>query len=274
MAAVTKSDASRVLPVHKMRVGVGVAGKFYRELTGASLVDHTSGSRSVTQTPTFRGPGVSTGAKSIEPVTFNLAAVQPHIAAMVDLDRADRQRQLVNVRMDIYSRVIQAVPSGATPTIAVAVPTANNAEAAAKGGEITIAGDGTGGVNYANMFLSDTIMVGDVIDYTAARTSATAVADAMAYVVNRIEVDDETGALGDIFVTAHDGGDAAMHAAGKATIRTGGWRMEFTGEIEQFGSISGDASGAPSLSSGVMFRPQSLLPRSQLILVDEGNAGW
>ena len=272
MAAVTKSDASRVLPVLKMRVGVAVAGAGYQELTGASLVDHTSGSRSVTQTPTFRGPGVSTGAKTIEPVTFNLAAVQPHIAAMRGLDRADRQRQLVNVRMDIYSRVIQAAPSGVGATT-VGI-TATTDDDMAKGGVVGFAA-GTS-TDYRGMVLADQIMVGDIIDYTAARAVATAVADGQAYIVNRIEVDDQDGSYQNVYASDATG-DTDIGAdvpAAAVTIRTGGWRLDFTGEIEQFGSISGDASGAPSLSSGVMFRPQSLLPAPQLILVNEAESGW
>ena len=271
MVAITKSDATRVLPVLKMRVGVAVDGAGFRELTGASLVDHTSGSRSVNQVPTFRGPGAVTGAKSVENVTFDLAAVQPHLGVMADLDRADRQQLNVRVRMDIYSR--ELFTPATTARAAIAVPSATDTQLAAKGGKVTFSAAGSDEIN--TLFANDEVMIGDILQIGGT-------ADANSYIVNRVEVDDETGtfldsggtATGGVWVTTYTGGAVSMLPATAINkIRTAGWRQEFAGTVNQFGSIQGDASGSPSLSSGVVFTPHALLPRPTVLLVGEGETG-
>ena len=182
----TRSDNTRVLPVLKMRVGVAVDGAGFRELTGASLVDHTAGSRSVNQVPTFRGPGAVTGAKTVENVTFDLAAVQPHLAVMDDLDRADRNQLNVRVRMDIYSRNILAYNATSGPAVTATVPT--TADAIAKGGPLSaIAAD------LLTLFNNNEIQVGDIIQTGPDPASQSAMVAANYFVVNRIEEGDGEG---------------------------------------------------------------------------------
>ena len=267
MAKVTKSDAARVLPVLKMRVGVAVAGAGFRELTGASLVDHTSGSRSVSQVPTLRGPGAVPGAKSVENVTFDLAAVQPHLAVMDDLDRADRNQLNLRVRMDIYSRVIR-VAGTATASIAQVAANAEPQDEA----DGAVVSFPVGEDDLLSMFTNDEILVGDILQVGA--TDAARRTRANSYIVNRIEADDETGEVeaGDVYATKLDGSkvDGAV-AAAIVAVRTAGWRQEFAGTVNQFGSIQGDASGSPSLSSGVVFTPHALLPRPIVLLGKEGD---
>ena len=268
MAAVTKSDAARVLPILKMRVGVAVAGAGFRELTGASLVDHTSGSRSTSQVPTFRGPGAVSGAKSVENVTFDLAAVQPHIAVMDDLRRADSQRLNVRVRMDIYSRVIR--DPAAAPTVQVAIPTAGNIQAIADGGKLTITGSPNEAIT--PLFENDEILVGDILHFGEINNPGAG----DAYIINTIKVDDDTGKLDGagtgVWVTNADGSDAmAKAAAPQAGFRTAGWRQEFADSVNQLGSIQGDASGSPSLSSGVVFTPHALLPSPIILFGKQGD---
>ena len=276
MPDITKSDATRPLPVLKARVGIQTPSSGgYLELTGASLVDHQSGSRSITQTPTFRGPSVSVGAKTVEAVTFNLANVQFDLPVMEELEKADRDRSIVQVRMDIYSKVLQPEPSGANPTIGI---TATVDAQKAKGGVVTF-GAAADGIDYRGMVVADQILVGDVIDYTAARTAAAGnqLADAMAYIVNRIEVDPDDGSYGTVYATGSALARrdiAADVAAAKATIRAAGLRVAFSGEVEQLGSISGDAAGSPAIASGVMFRPQSAYLAKQTLLAAEDESGW
>ena len=269
---VSKSTASRTIEVLRSRPGVRVAGGDWMELTGASLISYNAGTRSVTQTPTFRGPGVSVGSKSIEGVTYDLAAVQPHLKVMGELDRADQQRLPVSVRHDFYGHEILATTTDSENKISIAAP---GSGASGKGGRVKFAG--TKNEDVRNMFLNDEVLVGDLF-----------VINNATYIVNYVEYDsdapkalmedgDTTKPLPRVYVTNADGSDANVIAepnAASFSLRVAGLRVEFGGQVEQFGSINGDASGSPSLASGVVFRPNSSLARPSLLLTDESGSGW
>lgn len=266
MAAVRKSDATRVLPVLGMLVECNVAGEGFQELKGASLVDHTSGSRSVNQVATFRGPGATVGAKTIENVTFDLAAVNPGLKIMEDLHRADEQGLNVSVRMSIYSRGLVAESANeAAGSFSVAAPAGDTAD---YGGKVTFGGSNAGAVR--EMVDSNEIMVSDLL-VDAAND------DAKTYIVNAIIVDEDTDSIitgteadRGVYVTKMDRSAVGVAAAAAYAVRTAGWRQRFAGLVNQFGSIQGDASGSPSLSSGVVFTPHALLARPTILRLDEG----
>ena len=276
MALVRKSDATRVLPVIGMLVECNVAGEGWQELKGASLVDHTAGSRSVNQVATLRGPGATVGAKTIENVTFDLAAVNPGLQIMDDLNRADEGRLNVSVRMSIYSRVIQAAAaSQAAGSIAVAQPAAiTGTDFTAKiGGRVTFAGTGSTSKEEVEALVdANEIMVSDLL--AVGNDAATT------YIVNAILVDDVTDSITTsattgvgVYVTKMDRTEisASIPAAGPYVARTAGWRQRFSGLVNQFGTIQGDASGSPSLSSGVVFTPHALLARPTILRETEGG---
>ena len=272
MATIAKHSAVRLLDVLKARVGVNVAGEGWQELVGASLVSHDAGSRSVSQVPTFRGVGASVGAKTVEPVSFDLGAPAPNMKHMLDLGRADRERLNVQVRMDVYGGQLQpAAASAAVGGVTLAVPGA--APADIKGGVVTFV-DASTGAEYKQAamnlrFWNDEILRGDVI-----RIGSTN------YVINLVEIDDTktgAGAIEAVYLTNEDGSAVAEIAAAAAySIREPGARWQFNAEVQQFGSISGDASGGPNISSGVVFQPKALLA-DPILLTDgegEGLGAW
>ena len=273
MAAVRKSDATRVLPVLGMLVECNVAGEGWQELKGASLVDHTSGSRSVSQTATFRGPGATVGAKTVENVTLDLAAVNPGLQIMDDLNRADEQQLNVSVRMSIYSKVIRRkAASAATAAVAVPSDVANSPVTEKIGGKVTFAAAGSDEV--IDMVDANEIMVSDLLVISGAGAAS----DANTFIVNAIIVDETTdsirGATAGVGVYVTRMNREAVAAVNPGVIfdaRTAGWRQRFSALVNQFGSIQGDASGSPSLSSGVVFTPHALLARPTILRLDEGG---
>lgn len=269
MALVRKSDATRVLPVLGMLVECNVAGEGWQELKGASLVDHTAGSRSVNQVATFRGPGATVGAKTIENVTFDLAAVNPGLKVMDDLNRADEGQLNVSVRMSIYSKELLAeAANAAAGGIAVAAPAAIGTQFGTEIGGL-VSFEGTNKSEVEALVDSNEIMVSDLI-----------VSSSGPFIVNAILVDSVTDSITTgtatgkgVYVTRVDRVTVtAVSTAEEYSIRTAGWRQRFAGLVNQFGSIQGDASGSPSLSSGVVFTPHALLARPTILRVDEGGA--
>ena len=267
MAVVRKSDATRVLPVLGMLVEVAVDGGEYQELRGASLVDHTSGSRSVNQVATLRGPGAVVGAKTVENVTFDLAAVNPSLKVMDDLARADLGQLNCRVRMSIYSRRIirPAVNSGAGVSIAAPAGTTE-----AWGGKVTLPD------NLVELFDTNEILMSDLIQL---KDGGPPDADDETWIVNVVAVVEATNKItgeadAGVYVTKFDRSPATVEAAAgtnQFAARTAGWRQQFSGLVNQFGSIQGDASGSPSLSSGVVFTPHALLSQASILRLTEGG---
>ena len=265
MALIRKRDATRVLPVLGMLIEVGVDGGPFQELKGASLVDIPSGQRSVNQVPTLRGPGATVGAKPVETGTFDLGAVNPNLKVMDDLDRADRQQLNVRVRMSIFSRNILAPVAAQTAT--VAAPSSGPPDTSAFGGAVTFVGEKE---ELEAMVDADEILVSDLIQIGGTDRDST-------YIVNAILVDSETNSITTgaaagkgVYLTDIDVSDATVvGAAATVGVRTAGWRQRFSGLVAQFGSISGDASGSPSLASGLMITPHALLGRPSVLITGE-----
>lgn len=271
---VRKSDATRVLPVLGMLVEVGVDGGPYQELRGASLVDHTAGSRSVSQVATFRGPGAVVGAKTVENVTFDLAAVNPDLPIMDDLDRADRQQLICRVRMSIFSRAILAPEVDGVVEIEARVAAASGIANLqnAWGSRLLLP------QKWRDLVDSNEIQMSDLVQIKLGGPPSD---DGDTYIVNVIAVDEDTNLItgsGDseeagVYVRKFDKSHLAA-AVGKAptnqfAARTGGWRQQFSGTVNQFGSIQGDAAGSPSLSSGVVFTPPAYLSKPKTLRLDE-----
>ena len=277
---VRKSDATRVLPVLGMLVEVGVDGGPYQELRGASLVDHTAGSRSVSQVATFRGPGAVVGAKTVENVTFDLAAVNPDLPIMDDLDRADRQQLICRVRMSIFSRSIlqPAADDGVALALPVAAASGIKNLQNAWGAKLTLP------PKWRDLVDSNEIQMSDLIQL---KNGPSDFDDDETYIVNVIAVDEDTNLITGSAASADAGGSAeagvyvkkfdkaqvtaavAANSGNRFAARTGGWRQQFSGTVNQFGSIQGDASGSPSLSSGVVFTPPAYLSKPKTLRLDE-----
>lgn len=265
MATVSKATATRSIEVLRSRPGVRVSGGPYMDMVGASLISYNAGTRSVNQKPTFRGPAISVGAKSVESVSFDLGAALPHLKYMVELEKADQQRLPISVRHDFYGHsLLEQTGAGITAAVAATLTTGTDPT---KGGKVTFAGTN----DVQNMFLNDEILVGDLLQIGGTALSNT-------YIVNYVEYDEDSPKdateIG-VYVTEADGSNpSADVSADTYSLRVAGLRVEFGGQVEQFGSINGDASGSPSLDSGVVFRPNSAILNQSLLLTDESGSGW
>lgn len=266
--ATSKKGNVQIIPLHNMRIGAAVAGEWYQQLTGTSLFDYTAGTRPVQSAPSFQGPGVSIGSLDITSMTFDFGVFLPHLPIYRKLEKAYRKgNQLVAIRMDVYSQEIPAVPPAAT--VSVAAPAAS-VEAKAKGGVIT-----TSSVDLKKMFASNQIEVGDIlqIGLLVGDTTQSTMAP-KSRIVNRIDVNDD-GEYENVYVSNLDGSDAtAIGTAASVKALTPGWRLDFNGYITQFGSLSGDSAGSPSLSSGMVVTPQAVIPSSIPALFTEEGSGW
>ena len=262
MAKVSKATAVREVSILKARVGVSFGDEYF-ELTGASAVDHPAGTRSVEQIATLRGTATSVGAKSIEPVTFDLAAVQPHLPVMRQLAKADSEQSQVSVRIDVYSKELHNVSSQ------TAVLVLEEADELRKGGAVTFSPK----ADVEGLFLTDQVLVGDIL-----------VLNSKNYIVNYVEIENDPtmagyGTVADVYVKTATGASIAagdVVAAAAFSLRTAGLRWQFGAKVEQFGMISADASGSPALTSGVVFRPNSQVAEPTVQIWEEGStaAGW
>ena len=279
MAAVTKRG-KRLLSTKRLRVGVdpgGAQAGAFQELVGAQSIAHEVGARSVEQVDFFGDTAAETGSRTVEPFTVGLGTLLDHMRVYRGLQAADQAGRPVRVRVDVYGYVLRPRGGALVETWEVAAPAANDAEASAKGGVVTIAGTGAAAVQQA--VLADEIQIGDVIWYGDPGdmlTYADDIADD-AFIINRIEYDDESPtdiANLAVYATAADGDNAAAKGAAIAEVRVAGYRKEFLADVEQQGSFSGDASGSPSLDGGMVFRPKTIITPRTLILFDQAGSGW
>ena len=267
MATVTKRG-KRLLSTKRLRVGVDPGGSqagAYQELVGAQSIAHDVGSRSVEQVDFFGDTAAETGSRTVEPFTVGLGTLLDHMRVYRGLQAADEAGRPVSVRVDVYGYELRPAIAAAE-LYAIAVP-GNAATDKAKGGALTISGTNADAVRQA--IVNDEIQIGDVLTIGTAN-----------YILNRVEYDDErpTSILpADLrmFVTNDDGGDAtAVGVAAMGAWRVAGYRKEFSADIEQQGSFSGDASGSPSLDGGITFRPKSIITPRTLILFEQSGSGW
>ena len=283
---IPKTNPPRPLDALKMKVGVRVPGATginaagYRLLTGASVLDLPSGTRPVSQIPTFDGTATIAAAKSNENITFNLGVWQPGLAVHQDLARADANRLTVAGRMDIYAEIILAHGAlGQTKAekgvgITAVLDAADESEKA-KGSKLT--GPGLDDVKeYAR---SDQLLVGDIIRIAAAEvlttTAGLAAARAASYRVNFVEHDERTGEIEDIYVTNMDGTNVAANVDNEViSLWEAGWRQAFSGKVNELRSHAADASGSPQLSSVVSFTPQGKLPPEETLYVTLPDSDW
>ena len=272
MANVQKSNNTRSIPLLKARIGAAVGSKWYRELTGANLFDFQAGARTLNSEPTFRGPTISLGAQDITSFTYEYIYL-PHLGVFRDLDRAHGvKRALVGMRHDAYSQEIPAIPSGLT--IAATAPSTSDEMALAKGASIAITGTGQNSAMNVNtlkgMFQSGQIDVGDLLQIGGTDEDNT-------YIVNRIEVDEDNGEYGEVFITDLNGDNLTSDLTTSNELNKAlnpGWRLDYTGEIVEMGSYSGDASGNTNLKSRLVMAPKAILASSKPLYITEANAGW
>ena len=263
MANVSKSSNTRNIPLLKARIGAALAGKWYRELTGATLFDYQAGTRQPDSSATFRGPSVSLGGVDITSFSYDLIFL-PHLPLYRDLERANTQRSIVAMRHDVYSPLIPGIPDSGI-MVGITAPTADQ-ESKAKGGLIAITG--TNADTFKAMFASSQIDVGDLLQIGGTAESNT-------YIINRIEVDEDTGKYGNAYVNKLDGTDATTLApAAISAARNPGWRLDYNGEVAQFGSVSGDAAGSTKLTSTMVMTPKELVATSIPLFIKESDAGW
>ena len=285
MATILKLDAIRPLKVKDSRVGVTFNGRDWKDVYGSATVTHTAGSASVEQTQTFTAVGAVTGAATIETVSLELAAHQPQMQVLHDLQRANKRKSPVTVRWDIYSdpllEAASAAASGGIEIPAASLETADPLTTGnpAKGSQVSFSGTDAGytaaAVN-AN-FAAKTWMVGDVLlSGSAGILGESGVGTA--YIVNAVEEDDETGAIGNIFVKEWKAGaPAAADAVATAaaySVRTAGARWQFSATVSMFGSFAGDAGGDPAVSSSINFQPVAEVALPSLLVVNQAGAGW
>ena len=287
MAMIPKTNPPRVLDALKMKVGIrvpGGSGAGYRLLTGASVLDLPSGTRAVSQIPTFDGTATIAAAKSNENISFNLGVWQPHLAVHQDLARADANRLTVAGRMDIYAEEVIphgtfTVGGGATKATAgigvMKLPDPATPELIAKGNQLS----GTGLAALKEEYIqTDLLIVGDVIRIAAAEPGTPAAKALVSYILNYIEEDDQTGAIGNVYVTKMDGSvienDEADVAEDIISAWEAGWRQPFSGKVNELRSHAADASGSPQLSSAVSFTPQGKLPPEQVLYVELKDSDW
>ena len=290
MAMIPKTNPPRVLDALKMKVGVrvpGGSGAGYRILTGASVLDLPSGTRAVSQIPTFDGTATIAAAKSNENISFSLGVWNPLLPVHQDLARADANRLTVAGRMDIYAeKVIEygkfavgGLTTKAAAGIGVAkLPDPATPERIAKGNLLTGATPAALTALKDEFFRTDLLIVGDIIQIAAASPTTRATRAAASYIINYIEEDEETGDIGDVFVTKMDGSvienDETDIAADIIAAWEAGWRQPFSGKINELRSHAADASGSPQLSSSVSFTPQGKLPKEQPLYVELSESDW
>ena len=276
LATVTKR-AIRLLSTKRLRIGVdpgGALGGAYMEIPGASLVSHDVGSRAVKQVQVFGATAAETGSRTVEAVQIDKALLLEHVRVERALQAADNAGRPVKVRIDVYGYEQLPVDVIANKSVAIAAIGASPTDLAkAKGSVVTFAGSDADLIKRS--VINNDIQVGDVIviDPATSLTDTT-----KQYIINRIEYDDDNPT--DIsnlvvYATTHSGGDVTTaENASIFSVRAPGLRKEFTGDIEQYGSFSGDASGDPSLSGGIMIRPKTLLAPSELIVYEQAASGW
>ena len=286
MATVPKTNPPRVLDALKMKVGIRVPGRTgrdaaaYRILTGASVLDLPSGTRPVSQIPTFDGVATIAAAKSNENISFNLGVWQPHLPAHQDLARADAQRLTVGGRMDIYAEEIVSYGSlggKATAGVGITAPVLDgdgNPSApleAAKGSLL----NGTGLPELRELARDDLLLVGDLVQIAAANPATAAARKAASYIVNYVEHDDDSGVVGNIYVTDMDGMNVAADVTADVfSAWQAGWRQPFSGKVNELRAHSADASGSPQVSSSVSFTPHGKLPPEQVLFVPIAESDW
>ena len=281
MALATKRG-KRLQKARTLRIGVDPGGSqagAYQPVPGARAVSHQVAGRSVQQVTFFGDVAAEVGERSAEGFSVQLGNDLAHTRPFRGLQAADEAGRTVKVRMETYGQLLQGQPSGASPTVSVAVPTAGNAAAAAKGGLVTFTGDDDGALR--RQFLTDEILIGDILLFGQADpstiTPATDVADDT-YIINRVEYNDEkprdpTDPLFKVYVTALSGADAAVKAAAKAAFLSCGFRREFTASVSEIGSFEADADN-PAVSSGLMLQPTTILSPPDPILYTEARSGW
>ena len=282
MALATKRG-KRLQSAKTLRIGADPGGSqagAYQPIPGARAVSHQVGARSVQQVTFFGDTAAEVGERTAEGFSVELGNDLSHMRVFRGLQAADEAGRQVKVRMETYGQVLSAKPTTA-PTVAIAVPTAGNAAAAAKGGEVTIAGAGADALK--RQFLTDDILLGDVIwfggtDADAITPATDVTTDGMAYLINRVEFDDEdptnpNSSLFKVYATAWDGSDATVKAMTTAAFLSAGSRREFSASVSEANSFSADADN-PSMSSGLMLQPTTILAPKQAILFTEANSGW
>ena len=280
MALATKRG-KRLQSAKTLRIGADPGGSqagAYQPIPGARAVSHQVGARSVQQVTFFGDTAAEVGERTAEGFSIELGNDLSHMRVFRGLQAADEAGRQVKVRMETYGQ--RLVVRGATaPTVAVAVPTAGDAEAAAKGGVVTFGR--TGAEDLKRQFLTDDILLGDVIWFGATSISpATDVTAAgSAFVINRVEYNDEDptnaeDALFNVYVTAWNGGDVSSAvSAAVADFYSAGSRREFSASVSEINSFSADADN-PSVSSGLMLQPTTVLAPKQAILFSEAESGW
>ena len=258
-----QKQAVRNVSSQGSRLGVSFKGGEYEYIPGASSVDYTAGTRSKEDVHTFRGTSSSLGAKTVEPMTFELSAPSYQVAGMAKLEQAEQTQELVSVRYDIYGQDIARIGSQATdPKVAVAVPAAL---AKRKGGALTFSVDEA---SIKAMFNSDEILPGDFLFPTAIT------ADNL-LIINWIDVDEaNNNDFEKAYVVKTGGREATVVAAAFFAVRSPGARWQFQARVAQIGSMSANASGAPSMSSSIQFQPVNDVGFPTPLLVDEDGADW
>ena len=275
MALATKRG-KRLQFAKTLRIGADPGGSqagAYQPIPGARAVSHQVGARSVQQVTFFGDTAAEVGERTAEGFSIELGNDLSHMRVFRGLQAADEAGRQVKVRMETYGQVLSAKPTTA-PTVAVAVPGSTDADEA-KGGLLTFAGAGS--EDLKRQFLTDDILIGDVLWYGGAITPATDVTSD-AYIVNRVEYNDEdpTNAedtLFKVFVTAWNGSNAAAKTAAAAAFLSAGSRREFSASVSEINSFSADADN-PSVSSGLMLQPTTVLAPKQAILFSEAESGW
>ena len=286
MAMATK-EGDRLLSTKRLKIGVDVGGAqagVYQEIVGANAISYEEGSRSVKQVDFFGSTAAETGSKTVEPFTIGLGSLFDHMRVFRGLQAADHAGRTVDVRIEAYGYEIEPASTGITFAVA-ALGTANDPtnDEKIKGTELSITGSGADATRIKRGFLTNKYKIGDIIWFGSADpiTPATNISED-AFIINRIEYDDADPTNTEstdfhIYVTPASGiGDypGGTAKSGTASIRAHGRMREFTADVEQQGSESGDASGSPSFEGGIVFRPKSLITPPTLILYERAQSGW
>ena len=273
MAEVLKRDFFPEIPLDGMRVGIAIDGGPFRDVIGASLIQHTSGTRSSSQVHTFRGSTTVLGAKPIEGVGISLASVDPTLPIMQDIARADRLQQAIRCRADVYPQ-FERKRVAASATLQVAAgkfPASDDAPGVERGASLTIAAAGSETVpDIQELFLEDW-RAGYFISIGADDS------DANTYRLAWVGVDEDSGAFMTARIVKLDGSRvSAPIGAGTFSVRRQGVRLDFSGKISQSGSFGGDISGDPNFSGELTVVPKSVLSDTawRPLTATEGAAGW
>ena len=100
------------------------------------------------------------------------------------------------------------------------------------------------------------------------------------YIITRVEEDDTTGAIGNVYVKRWVSATnvpiavAADVAAEPYSVRTAGFRWDFGSTITMLGSLGGDSGGDPAVSSAMQFQPVSEPAIPILTTFNEAGSGW